>query len=228
MNVVDKNGLQGEVVQEVSLSSSTENWVLLHFSNGQLIIVPTNLLVQGKDGRYHLTAGVQELLAKGKSFSIHTKMEENPDQGQRQENSAAANQMQADSAYVIPVMEEKVTIQKRNVESAVVAIHKLVQEHTEVIDEPLDSEEVEIERVQINRIVEAPIPPRYEGDTMIISLLEEHLVVEKRLLLREEVRIAKVHKEVHNPKEVHLRKEQVEIERKPGSGQGLQQDETTK
>jgi stress response protein YsnF len=61
---------------------------------------------------------------------------------------------------------------------------------------------------------------------MIISLLEEVLVVEKRLLLREEVHIKKLRKEVHEPQEVLLREERVEIARKPGSGQGYQQEET--
>jgi len=232
MNVVDRNGLQGEVVQQVSLSSSMESWALLRFNNGQLVIVPSKLLEQGNDRRYHIAASVQELLADGESVLINTKIEATPDEVQRRETTGDRLQMQddsaADSTYVIPVMEEKVTIQKRNLESGVVAIHKQVHEHTEVIDEPLDSEQVEIERVEVNRMVEAPIPPRYEGDTLILSLLEEHLVVEKRLLLREEVHITKVRKEVHDPKEVRLRKEQVEIERKPGSGQGLQQDERTK
>jgi stress response protein YsnF len=78
--------------------------------------------------------------------------------------------------------------------------------------------------VPINRIVTEALPVRYEGDTTIISLLEEVLVVEKRLMLREEVHIKRVHKEVHKPQEVLLREERVEVVRKPTSGQGIRQE----
>jgi len=126
-----------------------------------------------------------------------------------------------DSADVIPVLSEKVRVETRTRESAV-TIHKRVDQRTEIVDQPLQSEEVEIERVAVNRIVEAPVPVRYEGDTMIISLLEEVLVVEKRLLLREEVHIRKLHKEVHDPQEILLREEHVEIARNSSTEQELQ------
>jgi stress response protein YsnF len=93
------------------------------------------------------------------------------------------------------------------------------------VDQLLHAEEVEIERVAINRIVEEPLPIRHEGDTTIIPLLAEVLVIEKRLVLREEVHIRKLRKEVHDPQEVLLREERVEIVRKPGSGQDLRQDD---
>jgi len=132
-----------------------------------------------------------------------------------------------ESLRVIPVWQEEATVQKLIRESGTVTIHKTVHERTEIVDQPLQSEEVEIERVPINRIVEAALPIRYEGDTMIISLLEEVLVVEKRLLLREEVHVKRVNKEVHDPQEVLLREEQVEIGRKPSVDPGMRQGDTT-
>lgn len=119
--------------------------------------------------------------------------------------------------HVIPVVAEEATVQKRKRTTGSVAIRKSVHERTEVVDPALQSEEVTVERVSINRIVEAPVPVRQEGDTTIISLLEEVLVVEKRLMLREEVRITRVHKEIHDPQEVQLREEHVEIVRTPHS-----------
>jgi len=122
--------------------------------------------------------------------------------------------------HVIPIVEEKVNVQKRVREVGTVEIRKSVHERTEVVDEPLNSEDVEIARVAVNRIVEEPIPIRNEGDTMIISLLEEVLVIEKRLLLREEVHIKRVHTVVHEPQEVLLREERVEVVHKPNLEQG--------
>jgi len=130
---------------------------------------------------------------------------------------------------VIPVWQEEATVQKIKRESGTVTIHKTVEQRSEVIDQPLEAEEVEIERVPINRVVEGPVPIRYEGDTMIISLLEEVLVVEKRLLLREEVHVRKLHRDVHAPQEVLLRKERVEIEHTSSSdrsAEGSEQDTT--
>jgi stress response protein YsnF len=48
---------------------------------------------------------------------------------------------------------------------------------------------------------------------MIIPVLEEVLVVEKRLMLREEVRITRRRSEVHETQEVMLRSESVSVER---------------
>jgi uncharacterized protein (TIGR02271 family) len=127
---------------------------------------------------------------------------------------------------VLPVTEEKVTVEKRTVETGRVEFRKRVHEHTEVVDLPLQVEEVEVERVAINRVIDEAVPIRYEDDTTIIPLLEEILVIEKRLVLREEIHIKKTRREVHNPQEVLLRDEQVEIVRKAGNGHHNRQDAT--
>jgi stress response protein YsnF len=94
-----------------------------------------------------------------------------------------------------------------------------------VVDQPLQTEQVEIERVAVNRMIDEPMSIRHEGDTMIIPLLEEVLVVEKRLVLREEVHIKKLKSVVHDPQEVHLREERVEIVRNAGDIPASGQDE---
>src|SRR5690606_31687528 len=54
---------------------------------------------------------------------------------------------------------------------------------------------------------------RYEGDTMIVPVLEEVLVMQKRLLLEEEVRITRRRSEHRAPQRVMLREEHAEVER---------------
>ncbi len=54
---------------------------------------------------------------------------------------------------------------------------------------PLFREDCEVERVQVKRMLDQPAEIRQEGDTLIIPLMEEVLVVEKRLMLREELHI---------------------------------------
>jgi uncharacterized protein (TIGR02271 family) len=113
---------------------------------------------------------------------------------------------------VLPVMEETLAVDTRRVETGRIRIHKTVHEREELVDPPLLREEVVIERVPVNRVVEGPIPVRYEGDTMIVSLLEEVLVVETRLLVTEELRITTRRTETHRPVPVTLRREDVTIE----------------
>ena len=90
------------------------------------------------------------------------------------------------------------------------------------MDEPFIREEVEVVRVAVGRQVDAPPPPREEGDTLIIPVLEEVLVVEKRLVLVEELHVSKRRVEERRPQSFTLRKEEVVAERlderEPGGG----------
>jgi uncharacterized protein (TIGR02271 family) len=114
---------------------------------------------------------------------------------------------------VIPVVEEVLDIRRRRVETGKVRITKLVHEHEEEVATPRVREEVLIERVTVNRVVEAPVSPRQEGDTLIIPVLEEVVVTETRLVLKEELRITTRRIEEPAAQRVTLRREEVRIER---------------
>ncbi|TPE46062.1 YsnF/AvaK domain-containing protein [Pontibacter mangrovi] len=117
-------------------------------------------------------------------------------------------------AETIPVVEEQVQIGKREVETAKVHISKKVHEELKDIDIPSMHEEVEVERVAFNKLVdEAPAPVRYEGDKMIISVLKEEVVMQKRLVLVEELHVTKKQVENHRTEKIPLRKEEINIER---------------
>lgn len=234
INVIDKNGLRGLVIEEVELPPNSDSWMLIRFDNGQLVLAPSSLLNAHDKGGYYLAASAEELLAKRNVSGYQDLGGITPVDTRRMDAGQGvltdAIDKPTDMPGSIPVVEEKLKIERRNVELATVKVHKRVEEHTEVVDLPLQSQEVEIERVAVNQIVEKAIPVRVEGDTTIIPLLEEVLVVEKRLLLREEVHIRKVHKEVHAPQEVLLRKEIVDVERVPAPGipdKGTQQLSST-
>jgi len=75
-------------------------------------------------------------------------------------------------------------------------------------------QEVAIEHVPINKLWDGPPPPaRYEGETLILPLLEEVMVVEKRLMLKEELHVSRVQRTAHEPQTVVLRSEEVTVER---------------
>ncbi len=114
---------------------------------------------------------------------------------------------------VIPVLEEFARVEKETVETGRVVVRKTVQTETQTIDVTLREEQVQVQRVAVNRYVDEAPPVRYEGDVMILPVLREEVVVTKRLLLVEELR---VHTQVLNtpaPQIVELRREVVHYER---------------
>ncbi len=119
----------------------------------------------------------------------------------------------SDDTRVIPVIEETLNVQTRHVETGGVRITKVVHEREEVVNVPRVREEVTVERVTLNRIVDTPVSMRQEGDTLIIPLLEEVIVMEKRLMVKEELRITKHRIEEQASQQVTLRREEVVVER---------------
>lgn len=113
---------------------------------------------------------------------------------------------------VIPVIEETAEVLKRTVDRGGVRVSKVVTERVETIDTSTIEEEIEIEHIERNTWLDKPAETRQEGDTLIIPVMEEVTVVEKRLLLREELHIRR--KQVHKPatEEVRLRREEVQVE----------------
>jgi stress response protein YsnF len=121
---------------------------------------------------------------------------------------------------VIPVVEERAVVVKRKKLTGGLRVRTVVHEDEEVVKEPLVTEEVEVERVPLDRWVEAPVPVRQEGETTIITLLEEVVVVEKRLRATEEVRITKRRTTRQAAQQVTLRREEAVVERLEIAGQG--------
>lgn len=121
----------------------------------------------------------------------------------------------------IPVVAEQLAVGTRLVDTGRgVRIHKTVVEQPVTIDERLGREEVEVRHVPVDRIVapdEAPAT-RHEGDTMIVPILEEVLVVERRVRIKEELHITRIRREERHQESVVLKAEQVQVERFDESG----------
>lgn len=120
------------------------------------------------------------------------------------------------SQMSFPVMEEELHVSKRVIDTGRgVRVHKTVSERDEVLDEPLMREQLVVEHIQVGRVVAETDPPqaRQEGDTIVVPVLEEVLVVQKQLMLKEEIRITRRREEVRTSETVRLRSEQVHVER---------------
>ena len=135
--------------------------------------------------------------------------------------TAAAPPVAAADVTVLPVIEEQVVVNRELVETGRVRITRQVQESDELVRVALQHDEVHVERVPVNQYLPlgaaAPVT-RYEGEVMVIPVLREVAVVEKRLLLVEELRVAKQQVTTEHTEPVHLRREELNVERLPGAG----------
>ena len=122
---------------------------------------------------------------------------------------------QKGDSEVIPVVRETLQVGKRDIQTGKVTVEVTPNVRKQVVDLPLTEETASIERVPINRVVERAEQPRHEGDLTIIPIYEEVLVVEKRLMLKEEVRIKREKLSRQERREVELRAEEVEVRRSP-------------
>lgn len=189
VTVASADGVRGSIETASWPLDGSKPEVLVQLDDGRQVLVPLEALSRQEDGSYALRLDPAELEALHGTGS----------------NVSGRH-------LVVPLIVEELEIEKRQVETGRVRISKVVHEREEVIDEPLLHEEVSIARVPINRFVDEAIPIRYEGDTMIVSLLEEVPVVEKRLMLKEELRITKRQVEAHKPVRVTLRSEEATVE----------------
>lgn len=132
-----------------------------------------------------------------------------------QEYNLLPDESRKDEArMIIPVIEEQVRINKKVVETAKVRVSKVVHENVESFEIPVIEEHVSVERITKNELVDKTPPSiRYEGNVMIISVLKEVAVVEKRIMLVEEVRITKSQTQKTETHTIPLRKEEVDITR---------------
>jgi len=125
----------------------------------------------------------------------------------------------------VPVIEEELEVGKRRVESARVSVRTIPRERDELVEQPLESMEVEIERVAIDRQIDTAPEIRNEGETLIIPVVEERLVVEKRLFLREEIHVHRRRTVTQFRQNVTLRSQEVIVERRDAAGD-LERTET--
>lgn len=113
---------------------------------------------------------------------------------------------------VLQVLAERLRIDKRRVEERVrVATRTHEREH--VVDEELLRERVEVERVPVGRVVEAVPAVREEGDTTVVPVVVEEIVVQRRLVLKEEIHIRRLRGTERHRETVVLREQDAVITR---------------
>jgi uncharacterized protein (TIGR02271 family) len=120
---------------------------------------------------------------------------------------------------VIALAREELRVTRQVVDRGGVRVRVSVNERDEAVDVLLREQDVQVERIPIGRVIEHPPETRQEGNTLVIPVVEEILVVERRLILREEIHIRRTERQRPARETARLRSEAAEVELiQPGKG----------
>lgn len=120
---------------------------------------------------------------------------------------------------VISLAEESARVERASREVGRVRVTLRTESVPTEVRETLRSDRVEVERVAVNRTLaegeEAPRPREEADGSWVIPVVEEVLVVERRLVLKEEIRLVRRtgHEEVREV--VTLRRQTADLDRLP-------------
>ena len=236
--VMGRDGLLGYVDPEVLRRADVQGMTSIQLLNGSRMSVPREAL-QLRDGGVYLPVGSRDIAAADAARDQEIQHEQESTAARSEPSGANDASRGRDAAtteserrpiaesintgapagsieelsVVIPVVEERLDVGRKQIETGGVRVVKDVHEKTETVDEPVIREVVNVERVAVNRVVDSPPDVREEGATVIIPVVEELLVVEKRLVLREEVRVTRTKVVTREPRTVTLRREEAEVQR---------------
>jgi uncharacterized protein (TIGR02271 family) len=136
-----------------------------------------------------------------------------------------------DGSVVVPVSREQLEIKKRVVDTGCgVRVTKRVTEQQVPVQEQLWQEEVAVARVAVDQVVATPPQSRYEGDVLVVPVVEEVVVMEKRFRIKEELRITTTRRHHAYRDTIALRVEDVQVEpfnEVPGASANHQQEHST-
>ena len=121
----------------------------------------------------------------------------------------------SDDVQRIPIIEEQARVSKRVVDTERVTVRTRPEEQDVVVREHLTREHVDVVRVAVDReIFEVPAI-RTEGDVTIVPVVEERLVLEKRLFLVEELHLHRQVERTEVAVPTTLKRTQVDVDRQP-------------
>jgi uncharacterized protein (TIGR02271 family) len=134
------------------------------------------------------------------------------DQFQAEEETKSAVDRPRDTA-TLQLLAEELSVTKETRETGRVRISTRTHEREALINEDLARERVEIETIPIARRIDAVPQVRQEGDTTIIPVVEERLIVDRQLVLKEEIRVTRVRTMEHHQEKVPLRQQEAVVTR---------------
>jgi uncharacterized protein (TIGR02271 family) len=118
----------------------------------------------------------------------------------------------------IPVMEEVLQVGRETVETGAVRVRLSTTETTHPLRLEAWSERVDVERVPIGQPVSERLEPWHDGDVLVVPVYEEQVVLQRTLVLKEELRLRRRREPATEESTVVLRRDEVLTERRRGDG----------
>jgi uncharacterized protein (TIGR02271 family) len=118
-----------------------------------------------------------------------------------------------ESEVVVPVVAEQLHVDAEPVETGGVRVVKRVVGHDEVVEQELHKNRSEIKRVKVDRVVDGPQPVRKVGNTVIVPVVSETLIIQKQWVLTEEIHIVQHEERETVRQNVTVNHEEATIER---------------
>jgi len=171
--------------------------------------IPAQYVVQVMENTVLLDAGCAEAARQG--WTGLTQTAQSPT-GQAA-TVAAIHDLQPGQSLTVPVVEETLVPTTRWQEAGVLEVRRTVRTETQELDVPVRYEEATVERVPVNRVLAQgeALAPRQEGDTLIVPVIREEVVVVKQQVLVEELRITKQVRTTTQHIAEQVRREEVEF-----------------
>lgn len=214
--IVRDSDQQRGVVAAQEMNDEQLERVTVHWGTGGRLVLPKSALTRQPDGTFSIPFAFTSAASASDTSAPASSGARDTEVVRRERVAPAAESADTEAGEVlavVPVVAETVSVSKRDVEAGVVRISKTVREEETLVDEPFMREEVDVERHTINRYIDGPMKVRHEGDTMIVPIVEEVLVIEKRLLLKEELHIRKRKVVERHAETITLRREEAHVER---------------
>ena len=110
-------------------------------------------------------------------------------------------------------LHEEQAVVSRRVRRTQVRVATTIDTRSETVAADLNHDRVVVDRVPIGRVVDAIPEIRQEADLTILPVVEEEIVVTRRLILREEVHVRRVRTTERHVETLALRREDAVVTR---------------
>ncbi len=123
----------------------------------------------------------------------------------------------------IQLLEEELSVTKRQVVAGKLRVSTRTLTHDEVAETTLERDVLEVTRVPVGQFVDVAPKVRTEGDTTIVPVVEERLVMVKQLYLKEELHIRHSVERETVQETIPLRSQYAVVERVDADGRIIDQ-----
>jgi len=125
----------------------------------------------------------------------------------------------------LPLVEEVVHVAKQEVSAGKVRVHTVVHTEEKFVRETLEQHTVEVTRIPKNEVIDVVPTVRTENGVVIVPVFEEIVVVETKLVLKEEVHIRTKMSQDTVEFHVPIRKQEAVVERLHTDGKPVMEEE---